>query len=76
SGGFSTFNNPMLNENIAQVLRWYKGRCTFEIRKFEPDFAWQSRYYDIIIQNEESFHQVQSYIEDNPNNWNEDEFYY
>jgi len=50
-GGITGENNPMLNPNsLSKIIRWYKGRCTFEIKKqFNPIlFAWQSRYYDHI----------------------------
>ena len=32
-GGITKNMNPMLNENISRIIRWYKGRCSFEIRK-------------------------------------------
>jgi REP element-mobilizing transposase RayT len=33
SGGITGKNNPMFYDNISRVLRWYKGRYTFEINK-------------------------------------------
>jgi len=33
-GGITGKNNPMLQNNISRVIRWYKGRCTYEIKKF------------------------------------------
>jgi putative transposase len=33
AGGITGNHNPMFHENIARILRWYKGRCTFEIRR-------------------------------------------
>jgi putative transposase len=74
-GGFSGENNPMLNENISRIIRWYKGRCTFEIRKTNVAFEWHSRFYDHIIKNSESFERIQNYIEENPSKWEEDKFY-
>ena len=35
-GGFSGEKNPMLNENISKIIRWYKGRCSFECKKTIP----------------------------------------
>ena len=32
-GGITGQNNPMLNQSISKIVRWYKGRCTFEINK-------------------------------------------
>jgi putative transposase len=65
-GGFAGQNNPLLNDNIPRVIRWYKGRCAFEIRKINPAFAWQPRYHDHIIRDAASFHRIQHYIANNP----------
>lgn len=32
-GGITGGKNPMLHENLSRIIRWYKGRTTFEIRK-------------------------------------------
>jgi hypothetical protein len=60
----------MLNENISRIIRWYKGRTTFESRKIHADFAWQSRFHDHIIRDEISFENISAYIKKNPLNWN------
>lgn len=74
-GGFSGNKNPMLNDNISKIIRWYKGRCSFECRKIQPNFAWQSRFHDHIISNSKSFDAIQNYIFENPLNWKDDKFY-
>jgi putative transposase len=74
-GGFAGENNPMLAENISRIIRWYKGRCTFEMRKVNQNFEWHSRFHDHIIRNSESFERIQNYIEENPSKWEEDKFY-
>jgi putative transposase len=74
NGGFAGENNPMLCENISKVIRWYKGRCTFDMRKINPEFEWHSRFHDHIIRNEFDFERIQNYIADNPARWNEDTF--
>jgi putative transposase len=74
-GGFAGENNPMLAENISRIIRWYKGRSTFEMRKINPNFGWHSRFHDHIIRNSESFERIQNYIEENPSKWEEDKFY-
>lgn len=75
TGGFSGNKNPMLHDNISKIIRWYKGRCSFEMKKIHADFGWQSRFHDHIIRNEKSFETIQNYIENNPLNWNKDKFY-
>ncbi len=74
NGGFAGTKNPMAHENISRIIRWYKGRCSFEIHKIQPDFAWQTRFHDHIIRNAKSFENIQNYIENNPLNWNMDKF--
>lgn len=74
TGGITGNNNPMLHDNISRIMRWYKGRCTYEIRKLNPEFAWQPRFYDHIIRNEISFQRISQYIVNNPQKWREDKF--
>ncbi|WP_370407751.1 transposase [Tenacibaculum dicentrarchi] len=74
-GGITGNTNPMFHQNISRIIRWYKGRCTYEIRKIHTDFSWQPRFYDHIIRNSKAFDKIQNYIENNPVNWNEDKFY-
>jgi REP element-mobilizing transposase RayT len=75
TGGFAGNKNPMFHQNISRIIRWYKGRCSFEFRKIHADFAWQSRFHDHIIRNLESFETIQNYIANNPMNWGKDKFY-
>jgi len=74
-GGFAGNKNPMFHENISRIIRWYKGRCSFEIRKIHSEFEWQSRFHDHIIRNDESFQKISNYITNNPANWREDKFF-
>lgn len=69
-GGITGLKNPQLNPNsISNVIRHYKARCSFEIRKLNPNFSWQSRFYDRIIRNEKELYNVRKYIERNPERW-------
>ena len=75
-GGITGNKNPMLHDNLSKIVRWYKGRTTFECRKIHADFAWQSRFHDHIIRNGQSFHRISAYIVNNPLKWEEDKFYF
>jgi putative transposase len=75
TGGCTGENNPMFAENISRIIRWYKGRCTFEMRKINPSFEWHCRFHDHIIRNAESFERIQNYIEENATKWEDDKFY-
>ena len=74
-GGITGDKNPMIHQNVSRIIRWYKGRCTFEIRKIQSDFGWQSRFHDHIIRNALSYQNIAQYIIDNPKKWNADKFY-
>ena len=41
---------------------------------FPTDGIWQKSYYDHIIRNEEDYHRIWQYIDDNPANWEEDRY--
>jgi REP element-mobilizing transposase RayT len=74
-GGITGLKNPMLSDNLSRVVRWYKGRCSYEIRKIKQSFKWQTRFWDNIILNDVSFHRIAHYIINNPQNWEADKFY-
>ncbi len=63
---------PMGKHNLGEIIRWFKGRTTFEIKKLEINFFWQPRFYDHIIRNENALNRIKQYIKDNPTNWEED----
>lgn len=73
-GGITGHKNPMFHQNISRTMRWYKGRCSLEIRKTHADFAWQARFHDHIIRNNESFEIIQHYVRNNPQKWHQDQF--
>ena len=74
-GGITGNKNPMLHDNLSRIIRWYKGRVTYEARRIPADFAWQSRFHDHIIRNDQSFHNISKYIVNNPLKWWEDKFF-
>jgi putative transposase len=68
-GGATGDHNPMLQESIPRIIRWYKGRSSFEIHKTEPSFSWQPRYYDRIIRHGPMYAWIDHYIRENPKRW-------
>ena len=72
-GGIAGKKNPMFHYNISRIIRWYKGKCTFEIRKIDQMFKWQSLFHDHIIRDEYSLKNIRQYIQENPSNWETDE---
>jgi len=63
------------SKNLASIIRGFKIGVTKNARQIHADFAWQSRFYDHIIRNNESYHRIQNYIINNPMNWNKDKFH-
>ncbi len=57
------------SKNLASIIRGFKVGVTKNARKIEPNFAWQSRYHDHIIKNEIEHNHIESYIMNNPKNW-------
>ncbi|MCP4652178.1 MAG: hypothetical protein GY858_02185 [Candidatus Omnitrophica bacterium] len=55
--------------SLSKIIRWYKGRVTYEIRKSGNIFLWQGRFYDQIVRNDQSLYAVRKYIRNNPKNW-------
>ena len=77
-GGVTGKNNPMLSSHsLSKIIRWFKGRCTYEINKAFPQivFKWQSSFHDRIIRNEKELYQIRKYINDNPLKWELDKYY-
>lgn len=84
--GVSTTNTGVTNAtNITATKKWkpgvlgviinqYKRAVTINARKIDPNFAWQSRFHDHIIRNNESFERICNYIISNPENWGNDNF--
>ena len=79
-GGVTGKNNPMGKNSLGEIIRWYKGRCTFEIKKMlnsrdgdssclYTNFAWQPRFYDRVVRNEKELDRIRKYIFDNVLKW-------
>lgn len=58
--------------SLGQIINQIKGAAAKRIRAFDSSFAWQPRYYERIIREEEGLNHLRAYIEDNPKRWVED----
>jgi len=65
--------SQMGSGTLGEIVRWYKGRTTYEIHKNNQKFFWQSRFYDHIIRDEQSLSRIREYIRNNHLNWDTDE---
>lgn len=63
------------SKNLASIVRGLKISVTKNARIINPAFAWQSRFYDHIIRDDESFNRISEYIKNNPANWHKDDYH-
>ncbi|WP_296700807.1 transposase [Algoriphagus sp.] len=68
------FQNQGKN-TVSSIVGSYKSAVTKYCNLLEFPMGWQSRFFDHIIRNEDSFHRISQYIQNNPANWLEDKFY-
>ena len=67
---------------LHKIIQWFKTMTTNEYIKHVktgafPPFEkrlWQRNYWEHIIRNEKSYHDIIQYIENNPANWDLDEY--
>ena len=58
------------NGTLSTVMRSFKSAVTNYANKNNiPDFAWQERFYDIIIRNEKELYNIRKYIAENSERW-------
>ena len=67
-------NKKWKPNTLGSIINQYKRICTIHARKINPNWQWQSRFYDHIIRNDKSFNRIQNYIINNPINWGDDKF--
>lgn len=61
--------------SLGVIINQFKRAVTIGSRKIHTDFAWQPRFHDHIIRNDQSFQKITKYIMNNPLNWSDDQFY-
>ena len=54
---------------ISTIIRSFKSAVTRKSRKILPNFAWQSRFHDRIIRDQNELNRIQQYIVKNPIMW-------
>jgi REP element-mobilizing transposase RayT len=67
TGGATGKHNPMGKNSLGEIIRRYKGRCKYEI--VNPNFNWQTRFYDHLIRDGKSLQKIRNYIINNPSDW-------
>ena len=77
NGGVTGYDNPMGKNSLSEIVRWYKGRCSFEIHRLSgvDNFHWQARFHEHIVRNEKSLEKISWYIRNNPAKWYDDRYF-
>ncbi len=61
--------------SISATIGQFKSSLTRWSRKNgHENFAWQGRFHDHIIRDEDAFKRIADYIKNNPRNWQKDKF--
>jgi putative transposase len=71
--GQQRFQNQGKN-TLSSLIGSYKSAVSKHAHRIGFDFAWQPRFHDHIIRNDESFQRISEYIQNNPLNWTNDKF--
>ncbi len=73
-GGATGKHNPMLSPNsLGRIIREYKSAVTrYCTKNGITPFAWQPRFHDRIIRDENELNRVRLYIQQNPEKWERD----
>ena len=74
-GGLTGNDNPMLHQRLGTVIRGLKARVTHYANEKGFAFAWQSRFHDRIIRNQNDLNETAKYVNDNVAKWKDDEMH-
>ena len=73
-GGVTGDKNPMLKKCLGTIIRGLKARITKYVHDNQLLFAWQSRFHDHIVRDQDELNRIAEYIENNPARWAQDTF--
>jgi len=64
------------SNSLSSIIRLFKSSCTREIRNQGfSEFKWQEKFYEHIVQNDNDLNNIQNYIYDNPQKWENDKYF-
>ena len=66
----------MIPQSISSVVKGFKIGVTKSMREISPEVqVWHRNFFEHIIRNENSYRKISSYIQKNPSQWLEDEYF-
>ncbi|WP_029037259.1 hypothetical protein [Salinimicrobium xinjiangense] len=69
------YDNKAFEIKGDKIVGSYKSAVTKNANRSNLEFAWQSRFYDHIIRDQQYFARISEYIQKNPQNWKEDSLF-
>jgi hypothetical protein len=61
--------------SISTIIRSYKSAVTIYGDRMNLPMGWQARFHDHIIRDPRAFQSISRYIINNPQKWEDDEFF-
>jgi len=58
--------------SLGSVIRSYKSAVSKQVHILHRQFGWQERYYDNIIKDVPAYQRIETYIQNNVRNWEND----
>jgi REP element-mobilizing transposase RayT len=66
----------MIPQSVSSIVKGFKIGVTKWMRQNTTEYQiWQRNYYEHIIRNDDSYRRIANYILNNPQNWQEDEYF-
>lgn len=63
----------LIGNSLGSIIGQFKGACTKRIMNgIEPEFGWQTRFWDRVIRDQAELSRAQIYIRNNPLKWEAD----
>ena len=65
--GYASLQPSQIKQNLSNIIRGFKGSVTNIIHtSLNEEFAWQPRFYEHIVQNQNDLFRIRKYIKLNP----------
>lgn len=62
--------------NVSAIIGSYKSGVSRTIHRYDPDLTvWQKSFHDHIPRTEKDFQEIWKYIDENPHNWDSDQYH-
>ena len=62
---------------VGEIIRGFKARCTHKINQLQNKrggYLWQRNYFERVIRNEHELATIRTYIDNNPTQWDTDQY--